>query len=269
MSNVAPHAALIAHRPRAARGRLDRDGERRRSPTRARSTRSDVHLRVGRRDADDDRRRSTGSSCSAHAHVLRRYGSYHVTVTVVDKDGGDRARHADRRTIDGPPVVTVSATRAATRARRSRSPATVDRSGRAGRAHVRVDVRLRARASTPGATCTFANPAAARTDRQVHRRRRRGRSRSTAERRRSTRRSSASGTLTVANVAPTRDDHRARRRDTLVRPAAVTLLGDRSPTRARTTSLSCSIDWGDGIGRVRSSQSPAAPARRRTRTRRR
>ncbi len=49
---------------------------------------------------------ATGSSCSA-PHVYAAYGSYHVTVTVVDKDGGT-GLDTQVVVVDGPPVVHVS-----------------------------------------------------------------------------------------------------------------------------------------------------------------
>ena len=49
---------------------------------------------------------ATGSSCSA-PHAYAAYGSYHVTVTVVDKDGGT-GLDTQIVVIDGPPVLTVS-----------------------------------------------------------------------------------------------------------------------------------------------------------------
>ena len=96
---------------------------------------------------------ATGSSCSA-PHAYAAYGSYHVTVTVVDKDGGT-GLDTQIVVIDGPPVVHVS-----------------DASGNEGSA-----IPLTATATDPeddpltyawtatpvsvdpGASCTFSNPA--------------------------------------------------------------------------------------------------------------
>lgn len=178
---------------------------------------------------------ATGSSCSA-PHAYAAYGSYHVTVTVVDKDGGT-GLDTQIVVVDGPPVVRVS-----------------DASGNEGSA-----IPLSATATDPegdpltyawtatpgagvdaGAACTFASPSSLATtvkctddgtwtltlvasdgiNTGV----------------------TTTGTLTVANVAPS---------VTITSPAAGSSSRSVSFSAGVTDPgsndvLSCSINWGDG-----------------------
>ncbi len=97
---------------------------------------------------------ATGSSCSA-PHTYAVYGSYHVTVTVVDKDGGTGL---DTRVVlvDGPPVLTVSNASGNEGSAIPLTATAVDPEG---------DALTYAWTATPGsgvdagAACVFSNPA--------------------------------------------------------------------------------------------------------------
>jgi len=178
---------------------------------------------------------ATGSTCSA-PHAYAAYGSYHVTVTVVDKDGGT-GLDTQIVVVDGPPAVTVSD---ASGNEGSAIPLTATATDPEG------DPLTYAWTATPGAgvdagaACTFANPASLSTTVTC-----------TDDGTWTLTLVASDGinpgvtqtaTLTVANVAPT---------VTITSPAAGSSLRTVSFTAAVTDPgsndvLSCSIDWGDG-----------------------
>ena len=108
---------------------------------------------------------ATGSSCSA-PHAYAAYGSYHVTVTVVDKDGGT-GLDTQIVVVDGPPVVHVSD---ASGNEGSAIPLTATATDPEG------DALTYAWTATPvsvdpGASCTFSNTGVGVVDRHVQRQR--------------------------------------------------------------------------------------------------
>ena len=178
---------------------------------------------------------ATGSSCSA-PHAYAAYGSYHVTVTVVDKDGGT-GLDTQIVVVDGPPVLTVSN---ASGNEGSAIPLTATALDPEG------DPLTYAWTATPGAgvdagaACIFSNPALLAptvkcTDDGTW----------TLTLVASDGINSAvtqTATLTVANVAPS---------VTITSPAAGS--SSKSVSFSATVTdpgsndvLSCSIDWGDG-----------------------
>ena len=178
---------------------------------------------------------ATGSSCSA-PHAYAAYGSYHVTVTVVDKDGGT-GLDTQIVVIDGPPAVHVSD---ASGNEGSAIPLTATATDPEGDALTYAWTATPGAGVDAGATCTFSNPSVLAptvtctddgtwTLTLVA-----GDGINTGV--------TATGTLTVANVAP-----------------AVTITSPAAGSSSKSVSfsanvtdpgsndvLSCSINWGDG-----------------------
>ena len=96
---------------------------------------------------------ATGSTCSA-PHAYAAYGSYHVTVTVVDKDGGT-GLDTQIVVIDGPPVVHVSD---ASGNEGSAIPLTATATDPEGDALTYAWTATPGAGVDAGATCTFSNP---------------------------------------------------------------------------------------------------------------
>ena len=178
---------------------------------------------------------ATGTTCSA-PHAYAHYGTYKVTVTVVDKDGGT-GTDSQNVVIDGPPAVSVANASGNEGSAIPLSGTAFDPEG---------DALTYAWTATPGAgvdagaACTFSSPTSLATTITCN-----DDGQWTVTLTASDGINpplSASATLTVANVAPS---------VTITSPAAGS--NSRSVSFAANVTdpgsndvLSCSINWGDG-----------------------